>query len=461
MTLTTTLLLPDIRELIEEKKFLELRTALKDLPPADVADVFSELEPDLAAIGFRLLPRDMAAEVFSYLEIEKQEELIGAMGAERAIRIIEEMSADDLAELLDELPADIAQRIIASLKPEDRKAALAILGYPEESVGRLMTPDYVRLRQGWTVAQALDHIRRHGRDAETINVVYVVDDEGRLVKDLRIRQLLLADPETRIDDIPTEHVTVLHADEDREQAVRMMNRYDRVALPVVDSRNVLLGIVTHDDVAEVAEEESTEDIQKLAGVEALDAPYMQTGLIEMVRKRGPWLAALFLGESVAVIVLSRFEKQLDAVIILGVLLPLIIASGGNSGNQTASLIIRALALQEVDHGAWKRILAREIVTGLTLGSMLGVMGVVLVYLGSIAGVVNSPAPGRVSFVVGTAVVGCVLWGTLLGAILPLVLKRLGFDPAVASAPLVATIMDASGMLIYFTIATLLLAGTLL
>lgn len=461
MTLTTTLLLPDIRELIEEKKFLELRTALKDLPPADVADVFSELEPELAAIGFRFLPRDMAAEVFSYLEIEKQEELIGAMGAERAIRIIEEMSADDLAALLDELPADIAQRIIASLKPEDRKATLAILGYPEESVGRLMTPDYVRLRQGWTVAQALDHIRRYGRDAETINVVYVVDDEGRLVKDVRIRQLLLADPDTKIDDIPTEQLTVLHVDDDREQAVHVMNRYDRVALPVVDRRGVLLGIVTHDDVAEVAEEEFTEDIQKLAGMEALDEPYLSTRFVAMLKKRGVWLVLLFFGQMLTIPVLKFFEGHLERASVLILFITLIVASGGNSGTQAASLLIRALAVGEVKPRDWWRVVRKELLTGLCLGSMLGVLGLLGVLGWSLVGLIDPGHALAIGFTVGTAIVGIVIWAVFLGTMFPLLLFRIGLDPATISSPLVATLMDVSGLLIYFTVALIVLSGTLL
>ncbi len=260
---TAQLLEPEVRELVEQGRYSELRAVLHELPFADVADIFKELDPDKAAVAFRFLQRDDAAEVFSYLEPEHQEALIEKLGAEGAIRIVEAMSADDRAALLDELPTEVAQRLIASLSPEERKITQAILGYPEESVGRLMTPDYISLKPQWTIAQALEHIRQHGRDAETINVVYVVDDKGVLIDDLKLRHILLAPLDATIESIMNRQFESLRADQDQEEAVRLMARYDRIALPVIDSRGVLLGIVTADDVADIAEEEVTEDMQRI------------------------------------------------------------------------------------------------------------------------------------------------------------------------------------------------------
>jgi magnesium transporter len=322
-----------------------------------------------------------------------------------------------------------------------------------------MTPDYVRVKPDWTMERALEQIRRFGSDAETIWYVYVTDSAGRLIDDIRIRKLLLADPTDTVESVMDHRFEALSAFDDREEAVRQIARYDRFALPVVDSQGVLVGIVTADDVADVAEEEATEDIQKLAGMDALEEPYMRASFLEMLKKRGGWLLLLFMGQLLTVAVLGHFEGQLAAVLVL--FIPVIIASGGNTGTQTASLLIRALALQELSPGDWLRVMRRELLAGISLGLALGLFGFLGVLFWYRVGVASTPHPYLVAVSVGLAILGIVLWAVLLGAMLPLALQRLGFDPATISSPMVATLMDVSGLVIYMVVAATLLRGTVL
>jgi magnesium transporter len=476
---TAQLLEPEVRELLRDGRYSELRDALHGIPPADVADILGELSPSEAAVAFRFLLRDDAGDVFSYLTPERQEELINELGNEGALRVIEAMEPDDRVRLLDELPHEVAQRIIASLSPEKRKVTQAILGYRQGSVGRLMTPDYVKIRPEWTIARALEHIRRTGRDAETVNVVYVVDDQGVLIDDVRLRQLLFAAPEQSIDSIMNRQFVALRADDDQEEAVRMMSRYDRLALPVVDRRGVLLGIITADDVADVAEQEVTEDIQKLGGMEALDEPYSSISLMRLVRKRGGWLAVLFLGEMLTASAMQHYQHEIERAAVIALFLPLIISSGGNSGSQASTLIIRAMALGELTLKSWWWVFRREAACGLILGTFLGLVGLLRIHLWQWLGFqdynsnrrfidgaehVGYDIPGlyhSLGLTVGIALLGVVLWGTLAGAMLPFLLRRLRLDPATISAPLVATLVDVTGLIIYFTTAMLILRGTLL
>lgn len=458
MNPTAALLQPEIEELIRTRRFADLRDAIHAIPYADMATIFAEIDPSLGAVGFRLLPRADAAELFSYLDADQQEALIGHLGNDQVCEILDELGADDLAYLLEEMPADVARRIVNSISPETRAAAQHLLGYPEESVGRLMTPDYVRLNIEWTVAHALAHIRTHGRDAETINVVYVVDDHDRLVSDLKLRTLLLASPDAMVSDLHQNPPTSLFADADREDAVRAMAKYDRIALPVVDHAGVLLGIVTSDDVADVAEEEATEDIQKLGGVKALDEPYMDTPLLSMLKNRGTVLCTLLVAQSVTIGVLGAFEHVIAKVGILILFIPLIIASGGNSGTQIASLIIRALALHELTPGDWVRIVRKELITGLILGCVMGVLATCSVLIWEMTPMVDAEgvSPFKVGLTVGAAVQAIVVYAVLLGSTLPLLIQKLKLDPATISSPLVATLMDVSGLLIYMGVALVMM-----
>lgn len=458
---TAALLEPEVVELINEGAYSELRAALHHVPAPDVAEILAAIDPKKAAVAFRFLHRDDAAEVFANLPPEKQEELIHELPTEGSLRILEAMSPDDRVRLLDELPAPVAQRLVASLSPETRKVTQAILGYPEGSVGRLMTPDYITLRPEWTAAQAIDHIRKHGRDAEIITFVYVTDEQGKLLDDLHLRTILLALPEMTVGSLMTGHFVALNATDDQSVAVSQMQRYDRVALPVVDSRGHLVGIVTHDDVADVAQQEATETIQKLGGMTALEQPYMSTSLREMFRKRGFWLSALFVGQTITIIVLGGFQGHLERAAVLMLFLPLVISCGGNSGSQAATLLTRALALGEVSISDWSRVIWRELRTALMLGAALAVLGWLCVEFFTTIGHARTEYPLALSLAVAGAILAVVLWGTLLGSLLPLVLKRMKFDPAAASSPLVATLMDASGTLIYLAMAVLLLRGTVI
>jgi magnesium transporter len=476
---TAQLLEPEVRELILEGRYSELRAVLHELPAADVADILSELTPEQAAVGFRFLPRDDAGLVFSYLAAELQEALIQKLGAEASLRVVEAMEPDDRARLLDELPAEVAQRLIASLSPENRRVTQAILGYPPRSVGRLMTPDYIRIRPEWTVAQTLAHVRKFGRDAETINVLYVVDDQGKLIDDLRLRQILLADPDATIESLMNRSFLSLRADQPQENAVEMMSKYDRIAVPVVDSRGVLVGIVTIDDVVDVAEKQATETIQKLGGMEALDEPYTTITLWRLLKKRGGWLAALFLGELLTASAMQYFDKEIEKAAVVALFLPLIISSGGNSGSQASTLIIRAMAVGELTLKEWWWVLRRELACGFVLGVFLGIIGLLRIHLWQWMHLYNYNTNAshatetgeaiynieglyhRIALTVGVALIGVVLWGTVCGAMLPFILRKARLDPATISAPLVATLVDVTGLVIYFLTALLVLKGTIL
>jgi magnesium transporter len=309
----------------------------------------------------------------------------------------------------------------------------------------------------WTVQQALDHIRRHGEDSETINVISVVDDQGRLIDDLRIRRLLLADPDVRISELADGNFVALKATDDQEEAVRVFSEYDRVAFPVIDSGGSLLGIVTVDDVLDVAEEEATEDIQKIGGMEALDQPYMQASFATLFRKRAIWLVLLFLGQLLTLNAINHFSDQIAQAIFLIVFVPLVISSGGNSGSQAATLVVRAMALDEVNLGDWWKVLRREIFFGLTLGLILAAIGAGRIWLGSNLGESFGESWGVVAIIVGSSLIGVVIWGVLIGSMLPFILRRLGADPATSSTPFVATIVDVTGLIFYLAVATFILA----
>lgn len=477
MNLTAQLLAPDIAALIKEGAYSELREALHGIPPADVADILSSLEPGDAALGFRFLQRDDAAAAFSYLAPEFQETLIEHLGNEGAVRVIEAMPGDDRARLLDELPEEVCQRVVASLSPQTRASTQAILGYPPRSVGRLMTPDYIRVKPEWTAATALDHVRRHGRDAETINVVYVIDESGKLIDDLRLRQILLAEPATKIEDLMNRNFVALKADQPQEEAVQMMARYDRIALPVIDSRGNLVGIVTADDVADVAQQEFTEDIQKIGGMAALDENFATASVGSLVRKRAPWLMLLFVSELLTSNTLRYFDDEIQKVVVLATFVPAIISSGGNSGSQSSTLVIRALATGEVVMKDWWKILRRELLVAAVLGAIIGSLGFIRVSIWGLLGwwtQTRSDGAGntfvdtsvqehyvRLAAAISTSLMGIVLWGSIMGALLPFILKKCRLDPAGSSTPFVATLVDVTGIIIYFTCAILILRGTLL
>jgi magnesium transporter len=456
------ILLPEIRELIAERNFAALRELFREMPPADVAEVILDLPEDEQVIIFRLLPTPLAADVFEYLEADAQQQLLRAMAHEQVVAILNEMTPDDRTALLEEMPSAAARQLIKQLTPEERRIAQALLGYPEGSIGRLMTPDFVAVHDDWTVKEVLDHVREFGRDSETLNVIYVVDERGKLIDDLRMREFLLRPFEAKVSDFRDRTFVALKVNDTQEEALNAFRKYDRVALPVVDSNGVLVGIVTSDDMLDVAEEEATEDIQKLGGMEALDEPYTTIPLLRMVKKRATWLIILFLGEMLTATAMQGYNGEIEKAAILAMFLPLIISSGGNSGSQATTLVIRAMALGELRLRDWFRVVRKELLSGLSLGLILGTIGFFRISLWQYLHIFDyGKYHWLVAFTVGVALVGVVLWGTISGAMLPFLLRRCRLDPATSSAPFVATLVDVTGLIIYFNVALFILRGTLL
>lgn len=452
---------PNLDDMFRSRDFAALHENLSRLTPRDLAELIGDAPAHEQAVFFRILPRKLAAATFEYLPTEKQRHLLSSMAQSDTAAILNEMSPDDRTMLLEELPAEVTKELLTMLPADERAIAITLLGYPENSVGRLMTPDYVAVRPEWTVRYVLDYIREHGADSETLSTIYVVDEGGKLIDDLRIRVFLLAPLYKSVLDVMDRRFVALKATDDQETAVGVFRREDRTALPVTDTTGILIGIVTIDDVLDVAEIEATEDIQKIGGMQALDEPYMKVALGRMVRKRAGWLVILFLGEMLTATAMGFFEEEIKRAVVLALFVPLIISSGGNSGSQAATLVIRALALGEVGVRDWWRVIRREILSGLALGSILGTIGFLRIALWATFTNLYGPHWFLVALTVGTALVGIVLWGTLMGSMLPLLLQRLGFDPAASSAPFVATLVDVTGLLIYFSVAAIILHGTLL
>ena len=453
---------PEIRSLIDARNFTALREIFSEFPPADVAEVILDMPEDEQVIIFRVLPAALAADVFEYIGIEEQQNLLRAMAHEQVVAILNEMSPDDRTALLEELPSAAARQLIRLLTPEERRVATALLGYPEYSVGRLMTPDFIAVKEDWTVQHVLDYVREYGHDSETLNVIYVVDGHGKLIDDLRIREILVRPLTTKVSEIRNDAFAALNVNDSQEAALNIFRKYDRVALPVVDSNGVLVGIVTSDDMLDVAEAEATEDIQKLGGLEALDEPYTTIPFLRMVKKRATWLVILFLGEMLTATAMQGYNSEIERAAILAMFLPLIISSGGNSGSQATTLVIRAMALGELRLGDWFRVVRKELLSGLSLGLILGVIGFFRISLWQYLHIFDyGKYHWLVALTVGVALVGVVLWGTLSGALLPFLLRRCGLDPAASSAPFVATLVDVTGLVIYFNVALFVLRGTLL
>lgn len=457
------ILIPEIQGMIEARDFAALRELFSEMPPADVAEIILDLPEDEQVIIFRILPHVLAADVFEYLDVDvdAQQQLLRGMAHEQVVSILNEMSPDDRTALLEELPSAAARQLIRLLTPEERRIAQALLGYPEGSVGRLMTPDLVAVDASWTVGEVLAYIREHGQDSETLNVIYVVDDRGKLIDDIRIREFLLKPLETKVSDLMDENFVSLSVTDSQEEAVNIFRKYDRSALPVLDSNSVLVGLVTIDDMLDVAEEEATEDIQKFGGMEAMEEPYMRIPLWRMVRKRATWLVVLFGGEMLTATAMGYYEGAIAKAVVLAVFLPMIISSGGNSGSQASMLIIRAMALGEVKLRDWWRVMRKEVVAGLLLGCILGAIGFARVAVWAQFSDVYGPHYLLIAITVGLSLLGVVMWGSLSGSMLPFLLRRMGADPATSSAPFVATMVDVTGLVIYFSIAIYFLSGSML
>ncbi len=451
------LLQADFEEIIAAKDWDGLRDALTEIPAADIAELIVELPAEDEGIIFRMLPRDRAATVFEYLPLDHQQKLVQSLSGPQVQTILNDMTPDDRTRLFEELPAEVTRRLLDTLSPEELKQARILLGYPEGTAGRYMTPEYVALPPDITAREALERIRKTGRGKETLAILYIVNSEGRLLEDLRLGSLVLADPNMMIGDIEDRPAVHIQATALGEDVVRAFERYDRVALPVVDKDLKMLGIITADDVLEFAQKRATQEMQKLGGSEALDAPYREVSFWSMAKKRGGWLAALFLGETLTAQAMGKYEPAIAALPMLSLFVPLIISSGGNSGSQATSIIIRSLALKELRLRDIFYVARRELISGITLGTFLGAIGFCRIVLWYMFGwQMYEGHPYLMGLTVWCSLIGVVAFGSMVGSMLPFILRKMGFDPATASAPFVATLVDVSGLIIYFYVATIIL-----
>ena len=451
-------------QLIEEKSWKAVKEELTNFEHFEIAEIIGSLPKSDQIILFRLLSRKQAKEVFQHLSYEDQEDIIESLAtnATKLSTLLNDLDPDDRTAFFEELPGMMSQRLMQMLSKEERETATRLLGYPEESIGRLMTTEFVAVRPYYTVQQTLDHIRKHGSDSETLNVIYIVDDNWKLIDDIKVREILLASPDKLMSEICDTRFVSFSAYDDQEVAVKVFADHDRVALPVTDSDGILIGIVTVDDVMDVQEQESTEDFQKFGGTAELDLAYTKTPVSEMIKKRSPWLIILFLGQLLTATVMAFFEDQIATAIVLVMFIPLIISSGGNSGSQAASIIIRSLALDELQVKNWWYVMGKEIFTGLLLGAILGMVGFFRIFVFQQAGWYDHGIYWVwVSITISVSLIFIVLWGTLAGSMIPFILKKFRLDPATASAPFVATLVDVTGLIIYFSIAVLFLTGKLL
>ncbi len=455
------LLFPELEQAIELIDRDAIDVLCEQLSVEDFAELVEDLTPKHRSLLFEAIPPKIATDIFQQLGVGEQREILDSLSSPRVAEIINEIDPDDRTALLESLPIHATKQLLSFLKPLERAIAQKLLAFPEDSVGRLMTPDFLAILRGWTVAQALDYIRKNGEDKETLNDIYVVDGQGRLLDDILIREFLLSPLDRSVEDIRDGQFTSLHALEPKENAIQAFKKYNnRTALPVIDEEGVLLGIVTIDDILLLEEKETTEDIQMLGGVQALTDSYLEISFWGMFQKRGGWLLVLFLGQMLTTSAMSFFQVEISKAVILALFVPLIISSGGNSGSQAATLVIRALALGEVLYSDLWKVLRRELLVGFSLGAALGFVGLLRVFIwGATTGDYGDHYI-QLGISVCASVVCVVTWGTLVGAMLPLLLKRFGLDPATSSAPFVATLIDITGILIYFNIVLWVMQGKL-
>lgn len=448
-------------ELIASGEILAIQEFLNDQNISDVADLIYSNE-DYECQIISLLSIHRAASVFKILELPTQKRVIRNLPSMKTTELLNELPADDRVAFLEELPTSIVRDLIKRLEPEERKVTLELLGYPENSVGRLMTPDYVYIYEENTVKEVIETVRKYAKNSETIDVIYVINEKGELLDDIRIREFIIAEPTTLVKDIMDGRYIALDVNDDQEVASEAFKMNNRVALPVTDGNNILLGIVTIDDILWVAEEEFTEDIQKIGGTEALDAPYLDISIPKLVKKRAGWLVILFLSEMLTATAMQFFQKEIEAATVLALFIPLIMSSGGNSGSQASTLIIQAMALGELTIADWWKVMRREILSGLALGLILGSIGFLRIVLWQNLHIFDYGIYWKlVATTIFFSLIGIVLWGSLMGSMLPLFLKKLKLDPAASSAPFVATLVDVTGIVIYFSVAYIFLKGILL
>jgi magnesium transporter len=448
-------------EVIASEDKLAIQEFLNNQNISDVANLIYE-NPDFETQIISHLSIHRAASVFKILDLGEQKRIIKNLPAFKSAELLNELPADDRVDFLEELPTGTVRELIKTLDPEERKVTLELLGYPENSVGRLMTPDYVYVYEYNTVKEVLETIRRFGTNTETIDVIYVINQKGELLDDIRIRDFILASPDVKVNELMDDRFISLRVNDDQELANEAFKMNNRVALPVIDDNNILLGIVTIDDVLWVAQEEFSEDIQKIGGTEALDEPYLDISIIKLVKKRAGWLVLLFLGEMLTATAMQYFQHEIEAATVLALFIPLIMSSGGNSGSQASTLIIQAMALGELTIEDWWKVMRRELISGLLLGVILGSIGFLRILIWQNLHIFDYGIYWKlVAATIFFSLIGIVLWGSLMGSMLPIILKRLKLDPAASSAPFVATLVDVTGIVIYFSVAYMFLKGILL
>jgi len=443
------LIIPEIKELLRKKDYKSIKEFITECHPSDIADLLESLTDGEAAILFLLLPKEQAGDTFSELETKKQEAILKQLTDQQIRELVLELEPDERTELFEELPGQITRKILQLLPPEDRREALKILAYPEESVGRLITPEYIAVKPYWTVKEAMEYIRKNGKDAETIDIVYVVDDSGKLLDDIPIRRFILAHPDDKVESLMDGHYISISAYEDQEKAVQLVKQYNLIALPVTDSKGILLGIVTVDDIIDVMEEESTEDFRKIGGVglseeEDLVANVKEMSLKRLYRSRVPWLLVLLFMNIFSGGVISLFEGTIARYVVLVTFLPVIIATAGNAGSQSSTLMVRALAIGNVKLSDWAKLIGRELLISAALGLTAGIG---IFFIGIARGGI------KVSIVVLMTMIINVIIGSILGMSLPFLFTKLKKDPATASTPLITTMCDIIGTSVYFLIAT--------
>jgi len=452
--------LNDIKNLLQNNKITEF-VKLNKLTPRDIVD-FTNKYTNWAGKLFQHIDIKNAARAFKFLRKKKQEIIIKSLPDEKAAELLNALRPDDRTAFLSILPGNAVKELLTVLTPETREETLELLGYPVGSVGRLMTPDYLDIKKTSTVREVLDTIKQRGQATETLNFLFVIDDHGVLIDDINIKEFLIVSPDTPVEKMMDNQFISLRANDAQKEAISIFRNNSRYALPVTNDNGELLGIVTIDDVLRLAEKEGTREIQKIGGSEALDEPYTTISFGNLVRKRAGWLVILFLGEMLTATAMGYFEGEISKATVLALFIPLIISSGGNSGSQASSIIIRSMALSEIGFRDWFFVMRKEIFSGLFLGAILGIVGYLRIFLWQTFKLYNYGEHWQlVGFTVAFALVGVVMWGTLSGSMLPLLLKKLGADPAASSAPFVATLVDVTGLIIYFSVAFFILKGTLL
>lgn len=454
------MLVQDLREKILEGDLSELLHHSKDEDyPAEVAKLLASLPTDHAISTFLHLPEKTQTQIFGFLDHDLQVGAIEELPRPKISNILNSLESDDRVTFFDSLDGVQVTEYLNLLNDKNRLATYDLLGYPENSVARLINTNFTSVRKEWTIGQAVEHLRRFYTDTPAANVIFVVDNNGKLIDDLPIRRLVLNEHGKKVEDIMDGFYVKLDIQDTIDDAIQKFKEYDRVALPVTNSNNVVMGVVTVDDVIDQAEEKDTKEMQQFGGVESLDLPYVKTGFFTMIQKRAGWLIVLFVGELLTATAMAHYELELAQAAVLSMFVPLIISSGGNCGSQAATLIIRAMALKELSPRDWWYVMRREIFSGLTLGAILGILGFVRIALWQQLGWYNyggSYSWIMVGLTVSMSLVGVVMWGTITGSMIPILLKKLKLDPATSSAPFVATLVDVTGLIIYFTAAAILL-----